>query len=75
MVAAVTAMLCAAVDERPSLEVGQRWAEPDLIEQLVPGRLAGLLEPMRPRPRRWRWRRIGLGRAGLPRPGERTDQP
>src|SRR4029450_2262223 len=71
VVAAVAAVLGAAVDEGAGLVAGQAGAEPDLVEQLVAGRLAGLLEPVGPGARRPGRGVAGLARAGLCELGER----
>ncbi len=55
VVAAVASVPGAAVDERARLLVGEGRAQPDLVEQLVAGRLARLLEA---------WVRLPLARGG-----------
>src|SRR5215218_4418729 len=61
VVAAAAAVLGPAVDEGAGLAGGQARAEPDLVEQLVVGRLAGFLEAVGPGARGRGWGVVGLG--------------
>src|SRR5829696_5900035 len=73
VVAAVAAVAGAAVDEGAGLAGSQGGDQPDLVEQLVAGRLAGFLEAVGPGAQGRRGWDVGLGGTGLDRLGQAVD--